>query len=85
MCVCETHLLLTDEQLLSPQNHKAVLPDRSEDPFPTELSDPADLVRLKVLWCRLLWALQTGSSSCQQEADALPRKTALTQHNSVHL
>lgn len=52
-----THLLLTDEQLISPQNHEPVLPDLSEDPFPAELPDPADLIGLSVLLRRVLQTL----------------------------
>lgn len=52
-----THLFLTDEQLISPQNHEAVLPDLSEDPFPAELPDPADLLGLSVRRRRVLRAL----------------------------
>lgn len=63
-----THLFLTDEQLISLQNHKAVLPDLSEDPFPAELPDPADLVGLKVLRRRVLWPLRTGNRKLSEQA-----------------
>lgn len=71
-----THLFLTDEQLLSPQKNKAVLPDLSEHPFPTELSDPADLVGLDVRWCRVLWTLQTGHS--RQSSTFVPAQLTST-------
>lgn len=61
-----TNLFLTDEQLISSQNHKTVLPDLSEDSLPTELPDPANFIRLQVLWHRVLWTLnnrKTGNRS----------------------
>lgn len=64
-----THLFLTDEQLISLQNHKAVLPDLSEDSFPAELPDPADLIGLNVLRRRVLRSLQTGNRKLSEEPE----------------
>lgn len=61
-----THLFLTDEQLITLQNHKPVLPDLSEDSFPAELPDPADLLGLNVLLRGVLRTLNTGNR--KQEA-----------------
>lgn len=61
-----TNLFLTDEQLISSQNHEPVLPDLSEDPFTAELSDPADFIGLKVLRPRVLRTLNTRNGKQRQ-------------------
>lgn len=60
-----THLLLTDEQLISLQDHESVLPNLPEDSFTAELSDPADLIGLNLLLGGVLRALKQEAGSCQ--------------------